>query len=203
MSIVRVAFPLISSQAWMGGYNYLLSLITALKKYQTDHIEPILFYGVDTPPSDLEPFKKIEDLQLIEHEAFSLNRQSTGLLQALVLGENLQVAAAFSDENIDVFFEPAKFYGWRLKQKGIAWFPDFQHRKMPNLFSRLSWLKREIGFRMQIWSGRTILLSSDDAKQDSEKFYGKRNNHTGVLKFPTVISEHLLKVDFIWMLTLI
>lgn len=195
-SIVKVAFPLISSQAWMGGYNYLLSLISALKKHEASRVEPILFCGKDTSADDLAPFQKIEGLQIITHQAFSAESQTKGLLQAVLLGKNKQIANVFNKTRVDVVFEPAHFYGWRLKQSSIAWFPDFQHRHMRDLFSRASWLKRELGFKMQIWAGRTILLSSQNAKKDCVKFYSIDDTRMVVLTFPTVIPEYLLDVDF-------
>ena len=196
MSVVRIAFPLIPSKSWMGGYNYLLSLVSALVKYESKRVQPVLFYGSDALLSDIEPFKKLSGLIIVEHHAFIKKTQTVGLLQALILGKNFQVTKAFSDKNIDVVFEPARFYGWRLKQSCIAWFPDFQHRYMPHLFSRLSWLKRESGFKMQINSKRAVLLSSDDAKKDCKKFYTIESSRIAVIKFPTVISKHLLDVDF-------
>jgi glycosyltransferase involved in cell wall biosynthesis len=66
---------------------------------------------------------------------------------------------------------------------------------MPELFGKISWFKRELGFKMQIWAGRTILLSSNDAKQDCIKFYNVENNYTRVLRFPTVIPQYLLDVE--------
>lgn len=195
MKVVRIGFPIISSRTWMGGYNYLLSLISALAGYESDRVQPILFCGKDTPQEDLLPFNNIDGLQIVSHEAFSKKSQSAGLMQALVFGKNIQASQAFSAELIDVIFEPARFYGWRLKQNGLAWFPDFQHRHMPHLFGRTSWLKREIGFRMQAFSGHTILLSSDDASKDCKKFYNIKQEKIEILKFPALIPPKLLEFD--------
>jgi glycosyltransferase involved in cell wall biosynthesis len=49
--------------------------------------------------------------------------------------------------------------------------PDFQHRDMPGMFTRASLLKRELGFRAQILSGRFIMVSSADARAACERHY--------------------------------
>ena len=195
MSTIRIAFPLISSNDWMGGFNYLLSLVSALSSYNSDQIQPVLFCGSDAPEGDISPFRSVTSLQIVKHKAFSKKAQSKGLLQAILFGKNLQVSKLFTDEKIDLIFEPAHFYGWRIKQPAIAWFPDFQHRHMPHLFSRISRLKREVGFKVQIAAGRKILLSSNDASNDCKKFYNTPSERIRILRFPALISPKLFEFN--------
>ena len=44
-------------------------------------------------------------------------------------GSTGQQQAEFRAKNIDLVFENARFFGWRLPFPAIAWFPDFQHRR--------------------------------------------------------------------------
>ena len=87
-------------------------------------------------------------------------------LEALALGLDRAAVAEFRKKNIDVVFEAARFFGWRMPYPAVAWFTDFQHRRLPQLFSTAARWRREIGFRMQIASGRTIMLSSESALRD-------------------------------------
>jgi glycosyltransferase involved in cell wall biosynthesis len=81
------------------------------------------------------------------------------------------LSAEFAAQRVDVVFEAARYFGWRLGIPAIAWMPDFQHRAMPWMFTRGSRLKREIGFRAQILSGRLIMVSSADARAACERYY--------------------------------
>jgi glycosyltransferase involved in cell wall biosynthesis len=65
----------------------------------------------------------------------------------------------------------------------VAWIPDFQHRYLKHLFDFKAYWKREIGFRAQILSGRHVMLSSDDARQDCERFYPGTRGCTHVVRF--------------------
>ena len=79
---------------------------------------------------------------------------------------------------IDVVFESARFFGWRLPCPAVAWFPDFQHRRLPQLFSPAARWRRDLGIRMQIASGRTLMLSSESALRDCRKsFPGSAEEH--------------------------
>jgi glycosyltransferase involved in cell wall biosynthesis len=84
---------------------------------------------------------------------------------------------------IDIVFESARFYGWRFPLPILTWIPDFQHRHLKKLFSWKAFWKREIGFRLQALSGRHVLLSSNDAKYDCEKFYPSTRGHTTAVNF--------------------
>ena len=170
MNKLRVGFPLISSRAWMGGYNYLLNLVSALARYESERIEPVIFCGDDTLASEIQPFMTINGISVVRHPGFSPTARRRGLMQAILLGADRMAVSAFNTQHIDVIFESARFFGWRLPQASIAWLPDFQHRRMPHLFKRAAWWHRELGFQTQVLTGRTLLLSSEDARRDCERF---------------------------------
>jgi len=73
--------------------------------------------------------------------------------------------------------------------------PDFQHRHLQNMFSFLQYWKREIGFRIQIYSKRAILVSSENAKKDLESFYSIDGKQIFVVPFAVEISSKILKID--------
>ena len=63
-----------------------------------------------------------------------LSTGRAGLAAALALGLDREAAAEFRTQRIDAVFESARFFGWRLPYPAVAWFPDFQHRRLPQLF---------------------------------------------------------------------
>ncbi len=119
----------------------------------------------------------------IRSAAFDRGLSNLRLARACTLGNVPAATAAFKDAGIDVVFEVAQFYGWRFPLATLAWTPDFQHRHLPRMFSRRQWLRREIGYRAQVAAGRILMLSSEDARADSERFYPGSRGRTVVVRF--------------------
>ena len=149
---MRVAFTLIGGKNWTGGQNYLLNLLDVLVRHQATMLTPVLFVGEDGAEA-AAPFHAIAGLEVIYTSCLDTKRRKSALLQALLWGKNSCLERVLSQHRIDLVFESAQFFGWRLDMPAIAWIPDFQHRGLPHLFSRGAWWKREIGFRAQVASG--------------------------------------------------
>lgn len=181
--MIRVAFTLIGGKKWTGGYNYLLNLVRALSDYTSSRVQPVLFLGTDIDEKDMAPFDHIAGVVVIRKAVFNEACKGKRLRQALLTGCDQAAATAFFAQGIDVVFESAQFYGWRFPVPALAWIPDFQHRHLKHLFDFKARWKREIGFRSQILSGRHVLLSSDDARQDCERFYPRTIGRTHVVRF--------------------
>jgi glycosyltransferase involved in cell wall biosynthesis len=189
---LRVAFTHISRPLWAGGYNYQRNLFAALNRFCPNEIAPVLFAGNGADGEELEALAEIPGVQVVRSAAFE---SRTGLLAALSLGIDRNAAAEFSKQRIDAVFESARFFGWRLSHPAVAWFPDLQHRKLPELFSTTARWRREIGFRMQIASGRTIMLSSESALRDFRKYYAGASNNVAMVRFATQPPPAFLTTD--------
>lgn len=180
---MRVAFTLIGSKNWTGGHNYLLNLLIALGQYQKDRLTPVLFVGEACSTDDVKAFTGISGVELVKTPLLNASRRSISLMQAMLLGRDVPLQRLLQLHQIEVVFEAAQFFGWRLDLPAIAWIPDFQHKVLPHLFSRAAWWKREIGFRAQVAGGRTIMLSSDDARHACEHYYPSTRGRTRTIHF--------------------
>jgi glycosyltransferase involved in cell wall biosynthesis len=174
---------MIGGKNWTGGYNYLLNLVRALTEHASGRVRPVLFFGTDIDEEDALPFESIVGAVVVRSAVFDQARQGARLRQALLTGCDYAAAAAFAGQGINVVFEPALFYGWRFPVRAVAWIPDFQHRYLKNLFDFKAYWKRELGFKAQILSGRHVMLSSEDARQDCERFYPSTRGRTHVVRF--------------------
>lgn len=180
---MRVAFTLIGGKDWTGGYNYLLNLLTVLGKHQQDRITPVLFVGDACGVDDIAAFAGIPSVELVTTPLLNASRHIHSLAHTILLGCDIPLRRLFRERSIDVVFESAQFFGWRLGIPAIAWIPDFQHKVLPHLFPRNSRWKREIGFRAQVAGGRTIMLSSDDARYACEHYYPSTRGRTRTVHF--------------------
>ena len=189
---LRVAFTHIPRRLWAGGYNYQSNLFAALDRFRPGEIAPVLFAGTDGDDADLAPIAAIPGVEIVQSAAFTGGR---GLLAALALGLDRGAAAEFRAHQIDAVFQTRRFFGWRLPYPAVIWFPDFQHRRLPQLFPAVARWRREAGFRIQIASGRMVMLSSESAHRDFRKYYPGAKNEVCVVRFATQPSPAFLTAN--------
>jgi glycosyltransferase involved in cell wall biosynthesis len=190
---MRIAFTLVDARLWTGGYHYLLNLFRVLDGHQPGRIVPVLFHGTDRPGADVAPFRSVPGVEIVCSPAFNDSRNTFSLVSAVVAGSDRAIRRAFEHQRVDAVFEVARFFGKQLGIPAMAWMADFQHRAMPQAFSRPGYWKRELGFRAQIGGGREVILSSRDAQRACERYYPASAGHTHVVHFaippPAPISD--------------
>lgn len=209
---MRVAFTLIGGGKGTGGYNYLLNLLRVLCTHEAGRVTPVLFLGSDTAPDEAAAFEALAGVQIVRSLVFDRARRSKSLAASLLRGVDAALREQFVAQRIDVVFETAQFFGWRLGLPVLAWIPDFQHRHLRHMFTRNGYWKRELGFQAEIAAGRTIMLSSEDARRDCERFYPSTVGRTRAVRFavppgepPTlaesraVAARHALPEQFLFM----
>ncbi len=190
---LRVAFTHLSRRLWAGGYNYQSNLFLALNRHCPGAITPVLFAGTDDAADEVAALADIPGVEVVRSGAF--NRSNAALASALTLGMDRSAVVEFRAAGIDVVFEAARFFGWRLPFPAVAWFPDFQHRRLPQLFSRTARWRRDLGFRAQLASGRHVLLSSNSALRDLRESYPNLVNDVSVLQFASEPPAGLLAAE--------
>jgi glycosyltransferase involved in cell wall biosynthesis len=182
---MRIAFTLVDARLWTGGYHYLLNLFRVLDRHQPGKIVPVLFHGTDRPSADVAPFRSVPGVEIVCSPAFNDSRITFSLVSSVVAGSDRAIRRALEAQRVDAVFEVARFFGKRLGIPAMAWMADFQHRALPQAFSRPGYWKRELGFRAQIGGGREVILSSRDAQQACERYYPASAGHTQVVHFAT------------------
>lgn len=180
---MRVAFTLIGGESWTGGYNYLLNLLHVLGQHQRARLTPVLFVSDACTEVDIASFAAIQGVEVVRTPLLNVSRRTGSLAQGLLLGRDNALQRLFKSHSINVVFESAQYFGWRLGMPVIAWIPDLQHKALPHLFTRSAWWKREIGFRAQVMSGRTIMVSSEDARRACEQHYPSARGRTRTVHF--------------------
>jgi glycosyltransferase involved in cell wall biosynthesis len=183
--MIRLGVPPIGGRNWTGGFNYLVNLATAVAHHGSGEIELALFLGNDVADKDVARLEGLSCVTVHRDPRFDEAGKSARLARAMATGIDHMALSAFRETAVDVAFEPATFFGWRFPLPAIAWIPDFQHLHLPGLFSRAARWRRDLGFRAQIHSKRTIMLSSEDARADCERNYPQSRGQTHVVRFAT------------------
>jgi glycosyltransferase involved in cell wall biosynthesis len=189
--VIRLAIVVTDRKIWTGGYNYLLNLVEVSGEYLTSELCFVLFFGDDVDDVDVLPFAKVRGTEIVRSPAVSHSRRERVFANAVLLGVDPSIRDLFENNRIDVVIEAAQFFGWRIRQPVIAWMADFQHRLLKHLFSRRAYWRRELGFRVEIYSGRAIMLSSEDARSHCERYYPRSRGRTHVVKFAVKARPHL------------
>ncbi|MGY2937415.1 glycosyltransferase involved in cell wall biosynthesis [Bradyrhizobium sp. GM6.1] len=192
MSVDRCGLrsPIFRGACGRGGHNYQRNLFFALNRHCPGAVVPVLFAGSTDDSEEIATLAGIPAVEVVQSGAF--DRAGAELFNALVFGLDGNVVTEFRARHVDMVFESARFFGWRLPFPAIAWFPDFQHRLLPHLFSKSAYWRRDLGFRVQIASGRHIMLSSASALGDLRRFYPGLQNSVSVVRFATEPPPNLL-----------
>lgn len=188
--MIRFAIPPIGGKGWFGGWMYMQNLVRALAAEGDRDIETLLFVGLDRcDTAEIRALADLERTRVICDSAFNEDTIRANIVATLINGRHTAVLDVYKREKVDVALDPAVYLGWRSDVPSIAWIPDFQHRHMPQMFSRAAWWKRDIGFRAQIASCSSVMLSSEDAERDCIAFYPTSKGRTGVARFAVSIND--------------
>lgn len=188
--MIRLAIPPIGGKGWFGGWIYMRNLVRALAEHGDADIETLLFLGPDRADDPhVRDLPMLPRTRIVIDAAFAEDRVRGGIARTLMTGRNAPLLAAYARAGVDVAFSPAIYLGWRSEIPSIAWIPDFQHRRLPQLFGRATWWKRDLGFRAQVASSAAILLSSEDAQVDCLEYYPSAKGRTHVARFSVPIDS--------------
>ena len=188
---MRVAFTLIGGASWTGGVNYLENLLSALSEQPDSGVKSLLFAGTDADPkllARLSPFLAEPPILKSVWNNYKWMR-----LARLVCGFGLQrdylAEREFKRANIDIVFQHAAWYGSRFGIPTLAWIADFQHRRLPIMFSRVNYYWRDLGYWALSYCATRIMVSSQDAKRDCEKFYPRSIGRVDAIPFAVKIND--------------
>ena len=179
-----IGIPLIGGPHWVAGWHYMINLVETLAELGPRELEVCLLAGADQRDHpDLLRLERLPRTRVAWDARLDPASKNRRLARAIATGLDSDALAVFRANGVDVVFEVANFFGWRLPIPAIAWIPDFQHRVLPQFFTKAIWLRREIGLRAQIRSGRTVMLSSRAAEADCLRFYPGARGRTKVVRF--------------------
>lgn len=180
--MTRLGIPAIGGPQWLGGRNYMLNLVRTLADFGPDDFEVTIF-AAEAEDAELDALAALPRTRVVRDAALRPAGKNRRLAAALTAGSDPVILRLFRDAGITIGFEVGEYFGWRLPMPMIAWMPDFQHRRLPHLFSASGWLKRELGFRAQAATRNTIMLSSADSERDCQIFYPRSRGRTHTVRF--------------------
>ncbi len=182
---MKVAFTLIGGKNWTGGINYLENLLSALSELPDRPVSMVLFAGKDVDQQMIDKLAPYLSEPPVLSSVWdrSMSIRLMRLFCGMVLQRDFFAEREFRRAKIDVVFQHQAWYGCLFKVPTLAWIADFQHRRLPSMFSKTRFLLREIGYRALSHCATRLMVSSEDAKTDCESYYPNSRGRISVLPF--------------------
>jgi glycosyltransferase involved in cell wall biosynthesis len=189
---MRVGFRLIGGDFWTGGLNYLESLLSVIQVHLGGQLTPVLFAGPHADPASLKRLSPLlpEPVRIDRACDGGFRSRAGGALATLLTGHDPAVSRLLKEARIDVFFQHSTWLGYRFPLPTIAWIPDFQHLRRPDMFTPIERAKRSIGYELITRTCSHIMVSSRDAQGDCQRFYPRTIGRVSAVPFvPLMDSE--------------
>ncbi len=187
---MRIAFEVFGGSSWTGGINYLVNLLSAIDELPGKPIQPILFSSPKTDQTTLDrltPYLSEAPI-LTDYWTKGTLACRYRFFNTLLTKHDSVALQLFQKARIDVTFVHASWFGSRFPIPTLVWIGDFQHRELPEMFSRLSYAKREYGFKLLTKHGTTIMASSDSGCEECRRYFpnseGRLESLPFVVKLP-------------------
>lgn len=196
----KIGFVLSPSKDWLGGVNYFKSLLFGLDKFAKKDFEIVVFLGKKVDSEFLEMYSKYAEIR--QHGIFD-----RGSFQWYI--RQLLIGLFKKDYLLNFFVKRHKIEALsHANMRGdhfvpfTSWIPDFQHRFLPQLFS-----KRELEYRDMTHSrlakkSNLVFLSSYTSLSHFNLFYPDFGRKGRVLQFVAKPEESFFSTDLLAFSTL-
>ncbi|MCZ2122865.1 MAG: hypothetical protein LC108_11445, partial [Anaerolineales bacterium] len=182
---------------WTGGLEYYINLLRAIQAANSS--KKIKMVGLIMPGLNVT---QVERLREFFEEVYFLKQQTT-LQKAYEYLKDKKIARLFSSfikspvesamlrQKLDVVFAPFELAEY-IRLPTITWFADFQHVYFPDFFPDAEVANRNRVFEKAGARAKVIILSSEAAFADFEKFFPAYASKARVLKFVAHLPDEAL-----------
>lgn len=182
---LRVAFADIVNPGWTAGAHYYKNLFTALRALD-DGRRPRV--SVVVPPSRQDAgYETYRDLADHVVEVPPAPRRGVVRRVGRRLGVGPREARPIEDllheEGVDALFASLSHFGPDFRIPLLGWIHDFQHKHHPELFPAYENEQRDQLFERMGANCTRVVLSSEDARKDFERFVPSHADKARVLRF--------------------
>jgi glycosyltransferase involved in cell wall biosynthesis len=145
---------------------------------------PELFFVLQKPPADW----LLAELESLNGVVLKLwNPSLFDRIKCKLSGKPF-IQSALESISADVYFPFLSYADWHqgFGKRLFYWIPDFQHRYLSHLFSPEELQKRTQTHDLMANSGSCMVLSSQDAQNDFNKFHSEAKCEVQLLRFQSI-----------------
>ena len=174
---------------WGGGVDLLKNIINALSFGE----EYKLFLLIPVPGDDLKSKAKIFIKEKVLHKnAFhgidpsiveQFKKEYPYVTFAEFVNSNEGLLKKLRENRISILFPCAYSLGRSFPVPWVAYLPDFQHKYLPEFFTKEEIETRDNTFRKRIADSNAFIVTSETAKKDIETFFPECDKKVYVIPF--------------------
>ena len=207
-SALRIGLLYTGGRGWIGGENYIASIVSALSLHRAKAINPIpyrvtlCFMNPEDEQHIRNVFTEADDYQLLNINTSRLRRRDVFLSSI-----NLYIPRYFrlfeaqaqqrwlTTQNLDVLYPFDFSIPISGNTSALGWIADFQPRLLPEYFSENELARRNIIDNRIASSASDIVFSSRDSLQRFLEFYPNSGAKPHVFHFHPSISKDVFTFD--------
>jgi len=186
---LRVILHDVSKQGWLGGTEYMHNLVRALRGLPPDE-QPeltLLQSAWSDPARHAAIAPLIETVQAYPAEAEAWWAQVRRRLRQASRGRRyMTYARVIRERRAEVIFPMVQPPEQTLPIPWIGWAWDFQHRYLPEFFPPAEIARRDAVFAQLAAHAPLIVVSSEAARADFDRFFPGAQDRLRTLHFATV-----------------
>lgn len=201
---LRIAFTNLTSTQWTAGTHYLKNLFFALKSLDSScRPEIALLVPHQAQPNSYNSLSSYIDQLLYMPPAPAMpkfwQRQIIRTQKQLGIWQEPepQLTTYLREHQVDSTFSTEEF-GSQFSLPLLSWIPDFQHLCLPEMFSAEEIKGRTQQFSQIVAHANRVILSSQDALQDFERFAPQATHKARVLSFVAQVPADTYDSDPAW-----
>ena len=189
---LRIGLLMQGGDQWIAGIEYTKNIILALESLPQDIRSSFELCLICQQPTDLDSYDEIKQYVnevyylgpvLKSRTPFKFILQH--LMSATFIGSKSGYDGFLRKARIDFAFPYSHGSGMFNLHRSAAWIPDFQHKYLPQFFSEQEIKNRDKAFAAIADRSYTVVLSSETAKADFQKFFPEAAHKAEVLSFRT------------------
>ena len=173
------------NEDWIGGSYYIQNLIHALNTLDKDQ-KPILLINTSnaTALKDLKKITSYPYLKSYHYIKLNILQRGINFICRRIFKKNIFNFLP----NFNLAF-PAGYNEYTQIEKQIFWIPDFQDKYLPHFFSEEELKSRDQAYIYIQKNAKHLVFSSEDARQDFNKFYENASPKQYILNFASYHSN--------------
>ncbi len=189
---LHVAFQPAGGADWSAGAIFYDNVFRALKTLDAES-RPTISIICDDQTEENDLVSLADEVIKFKGEAKSKTRAGR-VLKNLANRINSPMDGALKDKAVDLLFTTNLPENWAVPSIPlVAWIPDFQHLRMPELFSQSEIQARSAQFLRLLQQAKTVVVTSKDVQNDLANFFPAYAEKCKLLNFATSIPTEMLQ----------
>ena len=178
---VRIGFAIGEWLGWQGGINYHANLLRAVAASPTTTLRPILFTGARVDESVLAGFPELPNVRSAMFDRPGARWAYRAVRRRVQRRDHL-LERLLKEHQVSVLSHTTQ--AWETPDLAmIGWIADFQHRRLPDLFSSRERKTRDRTFERICQRSTLVIVSSETVRQDLLAFSPESGERARVLRF--------------------